>query len=227
MQLKVMALSFDYLSLVYFTWTWIFVAEEFPVWHRLCIISLNVRHNFSRLQSIRDSDVYTMVQDWILLIHGDHKSGHRSSSRNSLSRSAQDRRSRPRQLSPRFLSWSPLLSGFLVHRVSESLTTSRISGLISVLLPGISSESRVTLIMMAPGEHLSVYYSNRSISSNLSPRSEIRDSHNRHHQDDQWPSWVSPSPSVTTTPPLASNSTPSRIDMSPCHWCLRARVSAY
>ena len=158
-----------------------------------------------------------MDQDWILLILRSNPAPR--SSQNSL-RSAIQRRFCPAIVcprSPRFLSWSRQSPLVLLWPLCLDSGPQSVSHLIWVLLPGIAAESQVTL--MAHGEHLSVYYSDLSISSNLSQVSpsvtEITYSHNRHHQDDQWPSWVSPSPSVS--PSLTSNSPL----MSP-GWCHRS-----
>ena len=62
----------------------------------------------------------------------------------------------------------PVLISRIPRPDPQSLALDHITylSLILVLLPGISGESQVTL--MAHGEHLSVYYSNLSIASNLS-----------------------------------------------------------
>ena len=168
MQLKIMALI---IWLPFTTWVNFAyntnVVEEFPVVKRASIgISLNARHNFSRLQSIRDTDIYTMDQDWILLILRSNPAPR--SSQNSL-RSAIQRRFCPAIVcprSPRFLSWSRQSPLVLLWSLCLDSGPQSVSHLIWVLLPGIAAESQVTL--MAHGEHLSVYYSDLSISSNLS-----------------------------------------------------------
>ena len=124
-----------------------------------------------------------------------HKSGPWSA------RNSQDLRSSPdfvHQLFVPALFPFPVLISRIPRPDPQSLALDHITylSLILVLLPGISGESQVTL--MAHGEHLSVYYSNLSIASNLSPGVSI--SNRDQGQSQQRPSgWHMTIMSITIT----------------------------
>ena len=198
-----------------------FAAEEFPVWHWFA--------SFLWMWDIISQDCNRsetqMFTQWSKIgfcwYTGITNPAPRSPSINS--RSAQDRRSRPPPLFLHFLSWSPLSDSWSTeflslwpHHVSWSdlcfATGHRWRG------PGHTPHDcswRTFICLLFKSLHLKQFVPGISISD-----TDLR-------QSQQTPSgWPMTIMSITIT--IGDHTPwPPGIDMSPCHWCLRARVSAY
>ena len=170
--------------------------EEFPVeWRQQLASFLWMRDIMSQDCNRSEPQIFTQWTKIGFCWYTNHKSGPGSA------RNSQDLRSTADFVHQLFV---PALFPFPVL-ISDppSLTTSRISVWSWCCYRAFLARARSHSWLM---ENIYLFIIQISPSQAICPpvspsATEIRDSHNRDHQDDTWPSWVSPSPSVTITPP--------------------------